>query len=161
RWDIIVFHKPPEIDTTLQDKLKTELPGTLNWMIEGARRIIDNGMKFSNSTPTAEAMQIWEIASNPIRAFYNRCISKEGDKEIAASDYYAAFRLFAETHHAKTVDEDVFDQQFSKISKTGIIRHQRNNVSSRYRKGLRILPEDERLDSDVFNSNECVGYEPD
>ena len=154
RWDVIVFHEPPELDPTLQNRLKAERSGILNWMIEGARRIVEGGTKFSKSTPTTEVMQIWEIASNPIRAFYNRCISKEGNEERPSFDYYAAFKEFAEAYHAKLVDEDVFDQQFSKISKTQIITRQRNNEKIRFRKGLRIRPGSEWSDSNVVSSDE-------
>lgn len=154
RWDIIVFHKPPFIDTQLQEKLRTEASGILNWMIEGARRIAKNGMRFSNSTPTVEAMQIWELASNPIKAFCNMCISKEGDEEGLASDYYAVFKVFAGNFHAKLVDEDVFDQQFSKTSKTQIITRRKNNQRIRYRKGLKIRSEDEWLNVGMVNSQD-------
>ncbi len=162
RWDIVVFHEPPWLDPTLQERLRTERSGILNWMIEGAKRIVQNGVRFSNSTPTAEAMQIWEIASNPIRAFYNRCIAKEGEEEIPAPDFYAAYKDFAGTNHAKIVGEDVFDQQFSKISKTQIITRQRNNVRIRFRKGLKIRPEGEWLNSSMVDSqdNHKHDFEP-
>ena len=161
RWDIIVFHSPPRVDTRLQEKLKNEASGILNWMIEGARRIIGNGMKFTHTTPTVEAMQTWEIASNPIKAFYNRCISKEGDEERYSSDYYAAFKEFAEACHAKLVDEDVFDQQFSKISKTQIITRQRNKEKIRFRKGLRIQPKSEWSDANLASLNDAFKAESD
>lgn len=154
RWDIAVFHKPPEIDTALQDKLKAEISGILNWMIEGAKRIVENGMKFSHSTPTAEAMQIWEIASDPVKAFFNRCIVKEGDGERTASDYYVAYRKFTDAYHAKLVDEDVFDPQFSKISKTQIFTRQKSHEKVRLRKGLKIRDETEWLSTEVDEQQE-------
>ncbi|QRF75293.1 hypothetical protein Thermo_00787 [Thermoplasmatales archaeon] len=162
RWDIIVFHKPPLIDSQLDMKLANEASGILSWMIEGAKKITDNGMKFSESTPTAEAMRIWEIASNPIRAFFNRCVVKEGDEEWPTSDYYAAFKKFTNAYHAKLVDEDVFDPQFSKISRTQIITRQRNNEKAKLRKGLKIRDESEWLQSDMANSevDEQQEYEP-
>lgn len=161
RWDIIVFHKPPEIDTTLLDKLKTELSGILNWMIDGARRITDNGMKFTNSTPTVGAMQIWEIASNPVKAFYNKCTVKEGEEEIPCTDFYVAYEKFSRIFHAKLVDEDIFDQQFSKISKTQIITRQRNYEKMRFRKGLKIRPENEWIESNVYGSDESNNHQID
>ncbi|MFG1449606.1 MAG: phage/plasmid primase, P4 family [Thermoplasmataceae archaeon] len=152
RWDIVVFHKPSEIDTRLQEKLKTEASGILNWMIEGARRIINNGLKFSNSTPTVQAMRIWERSANPVKAFYFECIVKEGEEERPASDYYAAFRRYAEIHHLKVEEEDIFDVKFSKASKTKIITHQKNNVPFKFRKGLVILPEETWSDSGTFSN---------
>lgn len=140
RWDIIVFHKPPSMDARLQKKLKEESSGILNWMIEGARRIMENGLKFTDATPTAEAMRIWTRSANPVRAFFNECIAKEGNEERAASDFYDAYRRYAERYHIKLLDEDIFDITFSKVSKTNVIKRQRNNMAHKYRKGLNILP---------------------
>ena len=148
RWDIIVFHKPPVIDTQLQKKLQTEVSGILNWMIEGAKRITDNGIEFSENNPTAETMRIWTRSANPVRAFFKECIIKEGDEEKLASDYYETYKIYAERYHVSLEDEDVFDIKFSRISKTSIIKHQKNNLTYKYRKGLKILSEEEWPDSD-------------
>ena len=116
RWDIIVFHKPPKIDTQLQEKLKEESSGILNWMIQGAKRIMENGLMFTDATPTAEAMRMWIRSANPVRVFFNECIAKEGEEEREASDFYAAYKRYAERYHLKLEDEDIFDINFSKVS---------------------------------------------
>ena len=148
RWDIIVFHKPPSIDARLQENLKKESSGILNWMIEGAKRIMENGLMFTDATSTAEAMRIWTRSANPVRAFFKECIIKEGDEEKLASDYYETYKIYAERYHVSLEDEDVFDIKFSRISKTSIIKHQKNNLTYKYRKGLKILSEEEWPDSD-------------
>ena len=143
RFDVVVFHKPPHLDRNLLEKLKAEASGILNWMIEGAKRIYKNGMEFTYSTPTAEAMDIWAVSSNPVRAFFNRCIRKEGNEEVLAHEFYTAFNIFSEKYQSKIVDEDVFDQQFSKVSRTQIVTRQKNYQKQRFRRGLKILPVNE------------------
>ncbi len=143
RFDVVVFHKPPHLDRNLLEKLKVEASGILNWMIEGAKRIYENGMEFTYSTPTAEAMDIWAVASNPVRAFFNRCIRKEGNEEVLAHEFYTAFNIFSEKYQSKIVDEDLFDQQFSKVSRTQIVTRQKNYQKQRFRRGLKILPVNE------------------
>ncbi len=160
RWDIIVFHKPPRIDTRLQEKLKEESSGIFNWAIEGARRIIENGLKFTENTPTVETMRIWTRSANPVRAFFNECIVKEGEEERVASDYYSAYKHYGKRYHLKLEDEDIFDIKFSKASKTNVIKRQRNNVIYKYRKGLRILPQEEWPDSNSCIFDEYIESEP-
>ena len=161
RWDIVVFHKPPTIDAKLQEMLKAETSGILNWIIEGARRIIYNGMRFSDSTPTVEVMHIWERSANPVRAFYNECVIKEGEEESLASDYCAAYKIYAEIYHLKELDDDFFNAEFSKVSRTNIINHRRNGVVYKYRKGLKIRPREEWPDSDSSPSDENTESEID
>ena len=161
RWDIIVFHKPPKIDARLQEKLKEESSGIFNWLIEGARRIIENGLKFTDATPTAEAMRIWTRSANPVRAFFNECIAKEGEEERPASDFYDAYKHYAERYHLKLEDEDIFDIKFSKVSRTNVLKHQRNNVTHKYRKGLRILSLEDWPDSDSSIPDEYTEDETD
>ena len=161
RWDIIVFHKPPKIDARLQEKLKEDSSGIFNWLIEGARRIVENGLKFTDATPTAEAMRIWTRSANPVSAFFNECIAKEGEEEEAASDFYGAYKQYAERYHLKLEDEDIFDIKFSKVSKTNVIKHQRNNVAHKYRKGLRILPLEDWPESNFSISGEDTESETD
>jgi putative DNA primase/helicase len=161
RWDIIVFHKPPSIDARLQEKLKEESSGILNWMIEGAKRIMENGLKFTDATPTAEAIRIWTRSANPVRAFFNECIAKEGNEERTASDFYDAYKRYAERYHLKLLDEDIFDITFSKVSKTNVIKRQRNNVAHKYRKGLRIQPPEDWPEPNFSFSAEDVGPEID
>jgi putative DNA primase/helicase len=65
-------------DLVLTDKLLTELPGILNWSIEGLRRLRHRG-HFVQPASAAEAVQELEDLSSPIGAFLReKCEIKPG-----------------------------------------------------------------------------------
>ena len=68
---------------------------------------------------------------------------RQGRVEVLADEFYTAFNIFSEKYHSKIVDEDVFDQQFSKVSRTQIVTRQKNYQKQRFRRGLKILPVNE------------------
>lgn len=56
-------------DTQLSIKLRNEYSGIFNWILEGRRRFIANGFKFSNSQRSKDRVAEYEIESNSILMF--------------------------------------------------------------------------------------------
>jgi hypothetical protein len=59
-------------DTCLTEKLMGELPGILNWAIEGLRRLRERG-HFVQPASSAEMIELLEDVASPIRRFIKEC----------------------------------------------------------------------------------------
>lgn len=62
--------KPSEQDVDLKEKLIGELPGILNWALEGAHRLITNGYKFTPSQAIDNVLKSYTAQQNPVREFF-------------------------------------------------------------------------------------------
>jgi putative DNA primase/helicase len=77
-------------DQTLTEKLLAELPGILNWSIEGLRRLRERG-HFIQPTSAAEAVRELEDLASPIGAFIReRCVIEPG-KTIEVTRLFEAW----------------------------------------------------------------------
>jgi putative DNA primase/helicase len=92
-------------DHELEDKLTAELPGILNWSLDGLRRLIKNDGRFTRSAGAAEALVTMTELASPVAAFVReKCVLKN---QIGHDDLYAAYKLWCEdnghTRSPKTV----------------------------------------------------------
>ncbi len=93
RWFIFRFLEQfpvgdPRRDAQLPHKLKAELPGILNWALEGLIRLLQND-GFTNPPTTAENKSLWNRLSNPIYAFiYSDDIIIDSNGEYPQQDFY-------------------------------------------------------------------------
>jgi putative DNA primase/helicase len=90
-------------DHDLEANLRTELPGILNWSLEGLRRLtIDNENHFTRFAAADDAVaQMLDLAS-PVRAFVReRCVI-DAQAEIEVDDLWGAYKTWREvTEHPK------------------------------------------------------------
>jgi len=71
-------------------RLVGEMPGVLNWAIEGLRRLRHNG-RFSNSRVCDEAMAEYERDLNPTLIFFEECIQVSSIEKIAKGKLYDVY----------------------------------------------------------------------
>ena len=67
---------PVEMDRNLQDKLKAEADGILQWCLEGVRLYQEHGLQ-----PTArmvEELEAYRRKSDPVAEFIRECVTTEG-----------------------------------------------------------------------------------
>lgn len=62
------FTNDRELDPFLEDKLMKELPGILNWMIEGLQRLIKQG-KFTHTAQQDDLINEFRAVNNPLYSF--------------------------------------------------------------------------------------------
>ena len=80
-------------DTSLTDKLMTELPGIFNWSIEGWHRLRERG-HFVTPDSSAEAVEELTDLSSPVGAFVrDRCIVGPGQR-VTCARLYEAWRAW-------------------------------------------------------------------
>lgn len=77
-------------DTGLTAKLLAELPGILNWAIEGWHRLHDHG-RFRPPQSTGEAMRDLEELSSPVSAFVRECCVIGEALRVPIDDLYGAW----------------------------------------------------------------------
>lgn len=77
-------------DTRLQDRLMAELPGILNWALEGRRRLYDRGqfVQPASGKPLRDDM---EESASPVDAFLNECCTLGDGLWVPREDLYQAW----------------------------------------------------------------------
>ena len=79
-----------ERDKHLDDKLEAELPGILNWAIEGLQRLVANG-GFTGDRAPGHTQDTWQKWSDSVSRFADAAIDDDGTEDIPKAKIYAAF----------------------------------------------------------------------
>lgn len=96
-------------DKHLDDKLQAELPGVLNWALEGLQRLMQQG-GFTGDRPPGTTQDTWQKWADSVSRFEQHALT-EGDSPIAKEKVYAAYLEFcrqegipSDTQHSMTSD---------------------------------------------------------
>jgi putative DNA primase/helicase len=96
-----------ERDKHLDDKLQSELPGVLNWAIEGLQRLLANG-GFTGDRSPGQTQDTWQKWADSVSRFKKAAIASGGDT-VVKSKLYAAYLEFcrqegipSDTQHSMT-----------------------------------------------------------
>ncbi len=84
RWCIMEFNiqtKEDEVDILMRKKLLQELPGILNWSLDGLDRILKNN-KLSYPISDADVKDLYEKGSDSIQSFIYQQIDCEDDEGV-------------------------------------------------------------------------------
>jgi len=76
-------------DKHLDDKLQDELPGVLNWAIEGLQRLLGNG-KFTADRSPGRTQDTWSKWADSVTRFKKAAV-EDGDDDIPKSEMFAAY----------------------------------------------------------------------
>lgn len=94
----------PERDPHLLEDLKEELPGILNWAVDGLERLMDQG-RFTGDLYPGETRQKWEEWGDSISRFKNTCLVKEPDAILPKSVAYEAYTIFGEEYNLPVMSQ--------------------------------------------------------
>ena len=126
RWIIIHFpnHFEGESDDKqLKTKLREELPGILNWALEGLERLLHN-QEFTYS-PTVEEMELLYLTlSSPVDAFVMDCLEKEGAAVVTKNEMYQLFVAYAKKKKLPILTDNAFARKF-KTAAAGVEEQRR------------------------------------
>lgn len=108
-----------EQDKALQDKLADEAPGILNWMLDGLRRLLEQG-QFTGERAINGKKKICDAFGGVIDRFQHYCLIPTGDPDdvVAKSDLHEMARKYA---------EDI-DKEPEWDSQTGFTRKMTNHM---------------------------------
>lgn len=96
-------------DKQLVQKLSTELPGILNWAIEGLWRLRAQG--FTEPAVSKRALAEYRLDSNPAQAFLADNATEAPEGAVPCKDLYRSYRTWCEEHGAKPLDERQFGRE--------------------------------------------------
>jgi putative DNA primase/helicase len=89
-------------DHSLESKLHAELPGILNWSLDGLERLVDNDGRFSRVESAEEAIVAMRDLASPVAAFVREKCEKGANKDIIIDVLYAAYKEWCEDNgHVK------------------------------------------------------------
>lgn len=69
------YFSEEEKDVNLTEKLKTELPGILNWALVGLQRLRENDYSFSPCESSDQLLQEYRVEQNPFLEFVSECLN--------------------------------------------------------------------------------------
>lgn len=93
-------------DLGLTKALMEELPGILNWSIEGWRRLQERG-HFVNPSSSEVALQTLEDLGSPISAFIRDCCEVGPDKSVLSHILFSRWQSWAENQGMKWIGDQV------------------------------------------------------
>ncbi|MBY8881975.1 DUF5906 domain-containing protein [Streptomyces sp. PLK6-54] len=82
-------------DTDLTDKLSAELPGILNWALDGLDRLLATG-RLTEPASSREAVTTMQDTASPVSAFVRECCETGPDHHVVVDDLWQAWKDWAE-----------------------------------------------------------------
>lgn len=118
RWIILEFKKQhANPDPSVREKLKEELPGILNWSLQGLERLIKKD-GFSYWLDEMQVKDLYERGSDSIQSFIYNFIDTENDESVLKKrEVYAAYKEYCLQESLKLENQIFFGRLF--ISLTG------------------------------------------
>jgi P4 family phage/plasmid primase-like protien len=115
----------------LVEALKKELPGIARWAVDGLKRFLDNGGRFSFSQSTEDVWTFYKRRAKPTVSFVNECLEFTDDEQdvIEKEPLYRAFRQWLKDANIKLdVSRDKF---FRDLKNEGIEARQSREYDRR------------------------------
>lgn len=106
-----------EKDINLFDKLLIEMPGILNFALEGLKRLQKNNYQFTKSKAIDKLMENYKKVQNPTIEFFNDTYAKSDDDCIKRSDIYYEFLQWAESKGYDKISRSIFWSKLNIASK--------------------------------------------
>lgn len=124
RWMLIEFkHKfeDDEIDKYIIDKLsiEEEKSGFVNLMLEGLKRIFENG-DFSYKYTVEETQLMYECQSNNVKVFNDLCLGdcdNLGEEPTEKKELYGYYKTWCEINNLVPVSSTMFTQKLKKLGR--------------------------------------------
>ncbi|WP_112182535.1 DNA primase family protein [Paraliobacillus zengyii] len=91
-----------ERNVNLKDELLEELPGILNWAIEGLIRLKQNSYQFSHSKTIEECHRSYYVEQNPVKEFFQEHVSIVEGARTKQADFY---QIYLRWLHVQGIDD--------------------------------------------------------
>ncbi len=85
-----------EQDSTLGKKLRAEAPGILNWLIEGSRRYLQEGLKAPEAIEYATAE--YRAKEDDLSEFVETCLEEKKDNVVSSADIFKRYQQWSENN---------------------------------------------------------------
>lgn len=101
-----------EEDSTLTDRLIAELPGILNWALEGLKRLRERG-RFVQPASGAEAIHELEELSSPASAFVSECCRVGLGLRVSVDELFAVWKRWCEQEGREPGNRQMFGRNLT------------------------------------------------
>lgn len=99
----------------LGQELLLEMPGILNWSLDGLDRLARNG-RFTEGTAAADARQAMEEAGSPLLSFVRECCQVGEGLSVPKGDLYDAWQVWAITRNLKPSNPSWFSRELYAVA---------------------------------------------
>lgn len=82
-------------DRHLIEKLKAELPGILNMILDAFAAVLKRGGIFTEPDTTKEVFELWEESSDDLTGFINECCVLGDEYRVSSGELYEAYVAWA------------------------------------------------------------------
>jgi len=107
-----------------------ELPGVLNWSLEGLKRLLENN-KFSNEKTVAEAGLEYDMKSNPVSYFARACIDEEPNNVERTETVLEKYMQYRKKYRLPTLSKKEFKNRLIDACKdVGITTYEKRHRPS-------------------------------
>jgi len=105
----VFVKKPEEGQKQARDRkevdmeLEAEIPGIINWVLEGLKRFLNNDSTFSGTRSTEETWKLYQRKSRPVFSFMEECIKITDDEteKLTIEEMYAALKEWLKQNGVK------------------------------------------------------------
>lgn len=97
-----------KVDRELTVKLTSELPGILNWAIEGLKRLSANNFKFSDCEAVSNALMSYRDAQNPVERFWRELVVKNDGSKTKKAEFFKAYSAWCSLNGEKSSSPEKF-----------------------------------------------------
>jgi putative DNA primase/helicase len=104
-------------DMNLKNKLLPEMPGILNWALDGLAQLRDYG-HFQQPTSSKQAIQLLEHLAAPVQAFVSDWCETGPDKQITVKRLYQVYRDWADDAGQKALARNMFGKELRDVVPT-------------------------------------------
>jgi putative DNA primase/helicase len=95
-------------DVELEDAIRQELAGVLNWSLDGLRRLVENGNRFTRAPAFDEVIREMRDLASPVNAFVRQDCEVGVNLTVKVDDLYAAYRKWAEANGHRIQAKETF-----------------------------------------------------
>lgn len=117
------YDKP---DRTLSDQLDKEIPGIINWLLEGLCRVVRNGFIIEPSVRMTQELQSVRDSSDTIQLFMSdeQFIEYTGDKDdkVSIKQLYDAYESWCQDNNYLVIHKNTFGKVIRKTYKANLSR---------------------------------------
>ena len=103
-----------ERDRGLANKLKEELPGILNWALEGLRRLYSQG-HFTEPAICKEALAEYRTKNNPARLFLTENYAAEKLAAVECRNAYARYSAYCSLYGYDRLNQAAFGKEVHRV----------------------------------------------
>jgi putative DNA primase/helicase len=115
------YDKP---DRTLSDQLDKEIPGIINWLLEGLCRVVRNGFIIEPSARMTQELQSVRDSSDTIQLFMSdeQFIEYTGDKDdkVSIKQLYDAYENWCQDNNYLVIHKNTFGKVIRKTYKANL-----------------------------------------